>query len=440
MGGERILIVKDESAAAEDLVETLAELGYEVIGRVCSGDEAVRLARDTRPDLVLIDVELTAEVTGIETAAGLISHSNPAVVHLTGMSPSEILDRAKLTGAYSYLIRPVSENAFRTTLERALHYREIHKRLRENEERLALALEGADLGWWDIDLKTSTGIFDNRCHQMLDYEPGELGRDFQTWQNLVHPEDHPMVTEALDSHTSGESPMFQATCRVETKTGAWKWITLRGKLVERDKKNKPIRLTGTSLDVTDQKLAEQELNSGRDKLREYTGLLEQQIMERTKNLRRSRDELEKKACELVKANDALKMMISGIAEEKRRVQSRIAENIRSTAKAIVHQMRNETLSARMKSLLDALESSLDDVAASMDAVMVRNAERLSLKEMRICEMIRAGLSSKEIAVVLRVSPKTVSFHRCSIRKKLGLASSKDNLADYLKRTIRDDRR
>jgi len=275
---------------------------------------------------------------------------------------------------------------------------------------------------------------------MLDYEPGELGRDFQTWQNLVHPEDHPMVTEALDSHTSGESPMFQATCRVETKTGAWKWITLRGKLVERDKKNKPIRLTGTSLDVTDQKLAEQELNSGRDKLREYTGLLEQQIMERTKNLRRSRDELEKKACELVKANDALKMMISGIAEEKRRVQSRIAENIRSTAKAIVHQMRNETLSARMKSLLDALESSLDDVATSMDAVMVRNAERLSLKEMRICEMVRAGLSSKEIAVVLRVSPKTVSFHRCSIRKKLGLASSKDNLADYLKRTIRHDRR
>jgi PAS domain S-box-containing protein len=145
--------------------------------------------------------------------------------------------------------------------------------LRKSEERLRLALDGSQDGMWDWDAITGQNLVDERWCSMLGYTKAEIVEDFAQWQSLVHPEDLPGITDAHHECMAGQVSHFGGEFRMRTKTGDWKWILGRGAVVERDGAGRPLRLTGTHKDISQQKATElalknalQEAEAGRDKI------------------------------------------------------------------------------------------------------------------------------------------------------------------------------
>ena len=129
--------------------------------------------------------------------------------------------------------------------------------LQDSEARLLLALEALDGGVWDWNVQTGEVHFTESWFRMLEYEPGEIEGHIRTWENALHPDDKPAVMKVLNDHFEGRSP-YDSEHRMRTKSGRWIWVLDRGQVVERDKNGKPIRMTGTDVNVTDRKLAEEE--------------------------------------------------------------------------------------------------------------------------------------------------------------------------------------
>ncbi len=129
----------------------------------------------------------------------------------------------------------------------------------ENEERLKLALEGAEDGIWDWDLAANKMVFSERWAAMLGYEPNEIDSSFRGWMQLVHPDDTAGVKKALEAHLEGKIPVYQTEHRMRAHSGEWRWILARGKVVRRDATGRPLRMSGTHKDITERKRARQAL-------------------------------------------------------------------------------------------------------------------------------------------------------------------------------------
>lgn len=126
-------IVEDEAIVANDLKETLLSLGYAVAGTAKSGEIALEKIRDTRPDLVLMDIHLAGTLDGIDTAGKVRTLYNIPVVFLTAYADKALLDRARLTEPYGYIIKPYDDRGLQSTVEMALYKFRADVRVKENE-------------------------------------------------------------------------------------------------------------------------------------------------------------------------------------------------------------------------------------------------------------------------------------------------------------------
>lgn len=133
------------------------------------------------------------------------------------------------------------------------------KALIESEQRLQLALEGADLGLWDWNMETGEAFFNRRSVEMLGYSLEEIDHHISDWGRLVHPEDVPGITEAFNAHLEGRAPFYESEHRLRRKSGEWMWNLARAKVVERKPDGTPVRVTGINRDITEQKLSEKAL-------------------------------------------------------------------------------------------------------------------------------------------------------------------------------------
>lgn len=116
-----ILVVEDESIVAKDIQVCLTKLGYNVVGVFSTGEEAVDAARSLKPDLVMMDIMLKGEMSGVE-AADLIRKSNDIpVIFLTAYTDRDTVDKAKETEPYGYIIKPFKEIDIQTAIEIALY-------------------------------------------------------------------------------------------------------------------------------------------------------------------------------------------------------------------------------------------------------------------------------------------------------------------------------
>src|SRR5688572_2692269 len=109
-----ILVVEDERLVAKDLQRSLTNLGYQVPATAASADDAIRLASDRCPDLVLMDIRIKGDLDGIETAQILRHKFDVPVVYLTAYADEETVARAKVTEPFGYLLKPVKEGELRS--------------------------------------------------------------------------------------------------------------------------------------------------------------------------------------------------------------------------------------------------------------------------------------------------------------------------------------
>jgi len=132
------------------------------------------------------------------------------------------------------------------------------KTLRESEERLSLALDGANVGVWDWNLNTGEIRFSSHWNAMLGYEKCESVGNRDQWFDRINKEDLPGFEAALETQIEGQSAEFKMEHRIKHQDGTERWVLCRG-LAVRKKKGKPTRLIGTQIDITRQKLGEEQL-------------------------------------------------------------------------------------------------------------------------------------------------------------------------------------
>jgi PAS domain S-box-containing protein len=133
MVNPKILIVENDSIVAKDLQTRLINYGYDVVGFVSTGEEAVKKVIATSPDLVLMNVSLKGEKDGIETASALRSQPGVAIVYLSDDTDTNTLKRASKTDPFGYILKPFDERELRTTIEMAFFRKELERRYKENE-------------------------------------------------------------------------------------------------------------------------------------------------------------------------------------------------------------------------------------------------------------------------------------------------------------------
>lgn len=142
------------------------------------------------------------------------------------------------------------------------------RKLRDSEERVRLALESARDGFWDWNVSTGEIIYSERCATMLGYDGGELSPRIESFGELLHPDDREQALRKLQDHIDGATELYSDEYRLRCKSGDWKWILSRAKVVERDHQGKALRMTGTIYDIHERKLAQ-------------TALVEQLMFSRT---------------------------------------------------------------------------------------------------------------------------------------------------------------
>ncbi len=103
--GYRALVVEDETLIRLDIVETLEDAGYEVVGQAADGEQAIALADELEPDLIVMDVKMPG-MDGITAAERILQDRRCAVVMLTAFSQSELVERARDAGAMAYVVKP----------------------------------------------------------------------------------------------------------------------------------------------------------------------------------------------------------------------------------------------------------------------------------------------------------------------------------------------
>ena len=135
----RILVADDEPLIRLDLREMLAALGYHVVGEASDGATAVRLARETRPDLVIMDIKMP-ELDGLEAARILTAEDIAPVLLLTAYSQKELVERAQQAGVVGYLVKPFRDSDIQPAVEVALarfeEFRAVRNQVRTLEETL----------------------------------------------------------------------------------------------------------------------------------------------------------------------------------------------------------------------------------------------------------------------------------------------------------------
>lgn len=123
-----------------------------------------------------------------------------------------------------------------------------------SQQQLQRALEGAELGFWDWDLLSDQMQVCDRWLSMIGYQRGDINTNPSDWPQIVHPEDLTSAKAAIALHLAGKTPLYELEFRAKTKSGDWRWLLTRGKVVAWDDAGIPIRMSGTHTDVHERRL------------------------------------------------------------------------------------------------------------------------------------------------------------------------------------------
>jgi PAS domain S-box-containing protein len=156
--------------------------------------------------------------------------------------------------------------------------RKMENTLRESEERYSITLDAVNEGIWDWDVSSGDAFFSPNYYKLLGYNLGEFPANYTTWRLLVHPDDRDSVEKELQENTaSGRG--FEIDLRMKTKSEQWLWVSIRGKVVEKDSIGKATRVVGTLSDISERIIAEEKIH---ESLEEKEMLLKE-IHHRVKN-------------------------------------------------------------------------------------------------------------------------------------------------------------
>jgi diguanylate cyclase (GGDEF)-like protein/PAS domain S-box-containing protein len=261
MAQAKVLVVEDERIIALDLRQQLQALGYVVIGLAASGEQAVAMALELKPDLVLMDIHLEGAMDGIEAAQAIHAHSRIPVVFLTAYAEDETLKRAQASLPFGYLVKPSEYRELHATIRMALARHAAEVGLERSEERLRLALDVEQLGVWEwnttMDRVTTVGPIDAIFGGALE----AIGASWEGFLQRVHLEDRAAVQTAIEQALSSGQPL-NLRFRIVRPLGAVSWVETYAKVYSTTPST-AARLVGVAKDITERKQIEDRLRQAR---------------------------------------------------------------------------------------------------------------------------------------------------------------------------------
>jgi PAS domain S-box-containing protein len=228
-----------------------------------SAEEALKRLNQKDFDLVISDYAMP-KINGLEFLQKLRERSDIPFILFTGKGREEVAMKALNLGADRYLRKSHDvETQYKMLAEdvvQLVHLHQAEEDLKRSQERLELALKGARAGLWDWFLDTGKCVYNEQYAKMLGYSLDELQPSTkERWRNLCHPDDAEKSDRIFHEHLAGERDTYECELRMKHKNGQWIWVRDRGQVVEWDDEGNPIRVSGTHVDITDKKKAENAL-------------------------------------------------------------------------------------------------------------------------------------------------------------------------------------
>ena len=252
-----ILIVEDEAVVAEDLAKKVTALGYRILDIASTGAAALQISQAHPPDLILLDITLTGELDGIETATRLKEFSDIPLVFPTAHSDPETVKRATAAGSLGYILKPVREGDLEVQLRAALYMSERKKaeqKLRKTEDLLLRAQRGAQAGVWEIDLRTERITWSEPYYDLVGIDRS-TDPSVATWLSCIHPEDRERVLASY-SQSIKEKSNQNMEYRIIKPNGDVRWVQRQGQ-IELDEQGTARRINGITFDITERKQADE---------------------------------------------------------------------------------------------------------------------------------------------------------------------------------------
>ncbi|MCU7494665.1 MAG: PAS domain-containing protein [Ignavibacteria bacterium] len=144
--------------------------------------------------------------------------------------------------------------------------------LLENEERLRLVLDGANVSFWDWNIITGEIHRNEQWARMLGYACAEAGSNPGLWKEFIHPDDREMVCRAIKEHLAGSAAFYFAEFRMIARDGSIRWMQDRGMVTVRDEEGNALRMSGLQIDITQSKLNENKLKEYAEELKASNAL------------------------------------------------------------------------------------------------------------------------------------------------------------------------
>lgn len=136
MANKRIMVVEDENIVAQDIQSTLEGLGYDVTCVVSTGEDAIKMASEVNPDLILMDIMLKGNIDGVDAAEQIRNRFSLPVVYLTAYTDENTLKRAKITEPYAYILKPFEPRELHVNIEMAIYKHKMEEKVRRHNEEL----------------------------------------------------------------------------------------------------------------------------------------------------------------------------------------------------------------------------------------------------------------------------------------------------------------
>jgi PAS domain S-box-containing protein len=216
-----VLVVEDELIIAKGVEKQLKGLGYAVSGLAASGEDAVRMAVERRPDLILMDINLGGGMDGVEAAGRVREQLDVPVVYLTAFSDDATLQRAKLTQPFGYILKPYDDKDLQTAIEIRLYRHRMDRRLRENEQWLAATLASIGDGLIATDEQGRVRFMNTLAEQLTGWPQADaLGKGVAEVFRVVEAASRqPVPNPVLEALAKGASVSLARNTNLLSRSG-----------------------------------------------------------------------------------------------------------------------------------------------------------------------------------------------------------------------------
>ena len=236
MQPKKILIVEDEGVVALSLQAVLNKMGYMVVGIAITGNEAIKMATDLHPDVILMDIHIKGDKDGIQTTEKINEISDVPVIYLTAYADDETVNRALKTRSHSYLVKPYNPRELYSNIEFAIYKRRLKDRIGTHRENLELLLTKIPDTGIIFDTNGKVVYLNSAAETLTGWKSDELiGKNVFDILNISVSQGDDVIDDSLSRTLAlGAINYLPPVATIQTKGGKTRRVDLKTGLVKDD--------------------------------------------------------------------------------------------------------------------------------------------------------------------------------------------------------------